>query len=278
LPADVTLVYRGRQRTASWHAPVRIIWATGLVRMTVSVCMATYQGERHVERQLRSILEQLDASDEVIVVDDCSTDRTVELIENLSDPRISVFRNQINRREVYSFGRAIEIATGDIVFLSDQDDVWLPGRVRLMIDRLRESNAALVTSNFEWIDDSERPLDVAFDGVSSVASAHHLRNIADIFIGKTNYFGCAMAFRREIVPLIVPIPSYVESHDLWIALAANQIGSNLHVDDRTLRKRRHGNNATSTVSSRSLLPKLRSRWIFVRSLIDLSMRRRQIKS
>jgi glycosyltransferase involved in cell wall biosynthesis len=278
LPADVTLAYRGRQRTASWHAPVRIIWATGLVRMTVSVCMATYQGERHVERQLRSILEQLDASDEVIVVDDCSTDRTVELIENLSDPRISVFRNQINRREVYSFGRAIEIATGDIVFLSDQDDVWLPGRVRLMIDRLRESNAALVTSNFEWIDDSERPLDVAFDGVSSVASAHHLRNIADIFIGKTNYFGCAMAFRREIVPLIVPIPSYVESHDLWIALAANQIGSNLHVDDRTLRKRRHGNNATSTVSSRSLLPKLRSRWIFVRSLIDLSMRRRQIKS
>jgi glycosyltransferase involved in cell wall biosynthesis len=240
--------------------------------------MATYQGERYVERQLRSILEQLGASDEVIVVDDCSTDRTVELVENLNDPRIMVFRNQVNRREVYSFGRAIEIAKGDTIFLADQDDVWLPGRVQLMMARLQESNAALVTSNFEWMDACERPLDVAFAGVSSTASARHFRNIADIFIGKTNYFGCAMAFRRELVAMIAPIPSYVESHDLWIALAANQIGSNLHIDDKTLRKRRHDSNTTSTVSNRSLFLKLRSRLIFVRSMVDLSRRRRRFKS
>jgi glycosyltransferase involved in cell wall biosynthesis len=240
--------------------------------------MATYQGERYVERQLRSILEQLGANDEIIVVDDCSKDRTVAIIEGLDDPRIKVFRNPINRREVYSFGRAIEIARGDIVFLSDQDDIWLPGRVQLMIDRLQKSGAALVTSNFEWMDADERPLDVAFDGVSSTASAHHFRNISDIFIGKTNYFGCAMAFKRELVPLIAPIPSYVESHDLWIALAANQIGSNLHIDDKTLRKRRHGSNTTSTVSSRSLFLKLRSRLVFARSMMDLSMRVRRIKS
>jgi glycosyltransferase involved in cell wall biosynthesis len=246
--------------------------------MTVSVCMATYQGERYVERQLRSILEQLGATDEVIVVDDCSTDRTVELIENLNDPRIVIHRNPANRREVYSFGRAIEIASGGIVFLADQDDVWLPGRVQLMIARLRESGAALITSNFEWMDACERPLDVAFDGVSSAASACHFRNIADIFIGKTNYFGCAMAFRRELIPVITPIPPYVESHDLWIALAANQLGSNLHIDDKTLRKRRHGNNTTSTVSNRSVFLKLRSRLIFVRSMIELSARRRQFTS
>ena len=246
--------------------------------MTVSVCLATYQGERYIERQLRSILEQLGANDEVIVVDDCSRDRTVEVIESVGDPRIKLFRNPINRREVYSFGRAIEIATGDIVFLSDQDDVWLPGRVRLMVDRLQKSDAALITSNFEWMDADERPLDVAFDGVSSTASARHFRNIADIFIGKTNYFGCAMAFKRELIPLIAPIPSYVESHDLWIALAANQIGSNLHIDDKTLRKRRHDSNTTSTVSSRSLFLRLRSRLIFARSMIDLSTRARRINA
>jgi glycosyltransferase involved in cell wall biosynthesis len=240
--------------------------------------MATYQGERYVERQLRSILEQLGENDEVIVVDDCSTDRTIELVERLNDPRIAVFRNQMNRREVYSFGKAIEIAKGDIVFLSDQDDVWLPGRVQLMVSRLQVSNTALITSNFEWMDESERPLDVAFAGISSAASTHYFRNIVDIFIGKTNYFGCAMAFRRELVPLVAPIPAYVESHDLWIALAANQIGSNLHIDDKTLRKRRHGNNTTSTVSSRPLFLKLRSRLIFARSMIDLSMRRRQLKT
>jgi glycosyltransferase involved in cell wall biosynthesis len=240
--------------------------------------MATYQGERYVERQLRSILEQLGANDEVVVVDDCSRDRTVEVIESVNDPRIRLYRNPVNRREVYSFGRAIEIAEGDIVFLSDQDDIWLPGRVRLMIDRLQQSGAALITSNFEWMDADERPLAVSFDGVSSENSARHLKNIADIFMGKTNYFGCAMAFRRELIPLIAPIPSYVESHDLWIALAANQIGSNLHIDDKTLRKRRHDRNTTSTVSGRSLLLKLRSRSIFARSMLDLSMRARQLKS
>ena len=246
--------------------------------MSVSVCMATYQGERYVERQLRSILEQLGANDEVVVVDDCSRDRTVEIIESLNDPRIKLYRNPVNRREVYSFGRAIEIAKGDIVFMADQDDVWLPGRVRLMTDRLQQSDAALITSNFEWMDAEERPLDVAYDGVSSRASARHFRNIADIFIGKTNYFGCAMAFKRELIPLIVPIPSYVESHDLWIALAANQIGSNLHIDDKTLRKRRHASNTTSTVSTRSLLLKTWSRVIFTRSMLDLSRRARQLKS
>jgi glycosyltransferase involved in cell wall biosynthesis len=234
--------------------------------------MATYQGELYVERQLRSILDQLGVSDEIIIVDDCSRDRTIEQVKGLQDPRIKVFQNDSNRREVYSFGRAIEIAKGDIIFLSDQDDVWLPGRVQLMARELQRSNAALITSNFEWMDESERPLDVTFDGVSATASKRHIKNIIDIFIGRTNYFGCAMAFRRELLPMILPIPSYVESHDVWIALAANQLRSNLHVDDKTLRKRRHGNNATNTVSNRPLFRQLWSRLIFARSMINLYIR------
>jgi glycosyltransferase involved in cell wall biosynthesis len=227
--------------------------------MTLSVCMATYQGELYVERQLRSILDELGPDDEIVVVDDCSEDRTVDVIEAMGDHRIRIFRNTVNRREVYSFGRAIELARGDIIFLSDQDDVWLPGRAALMVARLREADAQLVSTNFEWIDASGQPLQVAFDGVSSATSARHFGNIFDIFVGKTNYFGCAQAFRRELVSLIT--------------LAANLIGSNLHVDDKTLLKRRHGTNTTSTVSNRPLLRKLWSRWIFARSLIDLSMRR-----
>jgi hypothetical protein len=240
--------------------------------------MATYQGEAYVERQLRSILEQIGPDDEIIVVDDCSRDRTVEVIEAIRDARVVLYRNPVNRREVFSFGRAIELARGEIIFLADQDDVWLPGRVELMVGRLLASGAALVTSNFEWMDAEERPLNVAFDGVSSRTSNRHLKNIFDIFIGKTNYFGCAMAFRQSLVPLVVPIPPYVESHDLWIALAANQIGSNLHIESNTLRKRRHGSNTTSTVSNRPLFHKLQSRLIFLKSMIDLAARRRRLSS
>lgn len=243
--------------------------------MAVSVCMATFNGEAYVARQLQSILDQLTPEDEVVIVDDCSTDGTIDVIRRMEDSRIALNVNERNRREVYSFGRAIELAKNDVVFLSDQDDVWLPGRVALMVCALREQDAGLVTGNFEWMDSNERPLAVEFDGVRAADSTRHLKNIADIFIGKTNYFGCAMAFHRGLVPLIIPIPAYVESHDLWIALAANLVKSNVHIDQKILLKRQHGNNATNTISSRTLARKLNARIIFARSLAELYSRQRR---
>jgi glycosyltransferase involved in cell wall biosynthesis len=242
--------------------------------MSTSVCMATYNGEKYVVRQLQSILDQLSTGDEVIVVDDCSTDGTVEAVNSLRDPRVAVHINDRNRREVYSFGRAISLARHQDIFLSDQDDIWLRGRVALITSALR--SALLATTNFDWIDEDERPLQVLHDGVLPQDSNRHFKNIADIFLGKTNYFGCAMAFRRELISLILPIPDYVESHDWWVAMAANIAGSNVHLGEKTFWKRRHGNNATSTISSRSLALKLRARAIFARSLLDLLKRRRWI--
>jgi glycosyltransferase involved in cell wall biosynthesis len=244
--------------------------------MSVSVCMATYNGEKYLSRQLRSILEQLADDDEVIVVDDCSTDGTVEAVKRLGDRRIAVHVNDRNRGEVFSFGQAIRLARNDFLFLSDQDDIWIPGRVSLMQRRLVEAGASVVSSNFEWITASEEPIDVPYGGVASRDSRRHLKNIIDIFIGKTNYFGCAMAFRREFVEVVAPIPSFVESHDLWIALASNLARSNVHVDEKTLLKRKHANNATSTVSSRSLYRKLRSRVVFALSLVVLYARRQRL--
>ena len=242
--------------------------------MGASVCMATYNGEEYVVRQLQSILDQLSPDDEVIVVDDCSKDGTVAAVKSLNDPRVAVHVNDLNRREVYSFNRAISLARHRFIFLSDQDDIWLPGRVALMTEALQ--TALLATTNFDWIDQDEHPLQISHDGVLPEDSSRHLKNLADIFVGKTTYFGCAMAFRRELVPLILPIPDYVESHDWWVALAGNLAGSNIHLSDRTFWKRRHGNNATSTTSSRSLASKLRSRAIFARSLLDLQKRRRKL--
>ena len=220
--------------------------------MSISVCMATYNGEKYVSRQLKSILEQLTDDDEVIVVDDCSTDGTVEAVKRLGDRRIIVHVNDRNRGEVFSFSRAMLLARNDFLFLSDQDDIWMPGRASLMTRRLVDSGAGVVSSNLEWMNTNEDPIDVPYDGVTSRDSNKHLKNIVEIFVGKTNYFGCAMALRREFVNVVAPIPSFVESHDLWIALASNLVGANAHLDDKTLRKRKHAINATSTVSTRSL--------------------------
>jgi len=242
--------------------------------VTISVCLATYNGAEYVWRQLTSILEQLDPGDEVIVVDDCSTDKTVEIVRGLGDARILLQVNDCNRGEVYSFSRALSLARNDFIFLSDQDDIWIPGRAELITRRLGESGCWVVTSNFVWVDTDETPIEVPYDGVAAPRSTNHLLNITDIFIGKTNYFGCAMAIRREIIPLITPIPDFVESHDLWIALASNLFKSNLHISEATLLKRKHGKNATSTLSSRSLPSKLWSRLIFALSLVVLARRQR----
>ena len=242
-------------------------------RPSVSVCMATYNGAKYVRSQLESILAELEPGDEVVVVDDDSTDDTVHVIEAIGDRRIHCHLNQCNRREVYSFGRAMSLARHEIILLSDQDDVWLPGRVALMVAALTESRASLVSSNFESMDGAGEPLTVDIDGVSASDSRRHSKNIWDIFRGRTNYYGCAMAFRRDLNRLVLPIPRFVESHDLWIALAANLARTNVHLDAKTLRKRQHGANVTGPVSWRRLSQKLWSRCVFAFSLAVLAGRR-----
>ena len=112
---------------------------------TVSVCMATYNGSRYVAEQLSSILAQLGARDEVVVVDDASADATVEIVRGIGDPRIVVHRNDRNLGYVRSFERAISLSTGDVIVLSDQDDIWIDGRR----DRLvaATGDAAVVASD-----------------------------------------------------------------------------------------------------------------------------------
>ncbi|MFN3784292.1 MAG: glycosyltransferase [Spirosomataceae bacterium] len=239
--------------------------------MNISICLATYNGESYIKIQLDSIIPQIEKNDEIIVVDDCSVDNTVNIIESFNDDRIKIFKNEVNRGHVYSFNRAIELATNEIIFMSDQDDIWKNNRVNLMKSKLLTSNALLLSSNSEFIDSNGIEIDYRIDGVIEKNSNRYFRNIIDIFKGKTNYYGCAMVFRRELKRYILPIPRYVESHDLWIAMAANLLGTNLHFEEVTLQRRIHISNAS--VISRSLLPKLWSRIVFLVSVFDIFVRK-----
>lgn len=240
--------------------------------MNKSVCMASYNGENFIRKQIESILDDLDDNDELIIVDDCSSDKTIEEINKFDDSRIKLLVNPVNMGEVYSFNKAILNTKNDYIFLSDQDDIWLKGRSHFMAETLAMSSAILLTSNFSWIDEKDRHIEVKIDGVSSKKSKKNLSNIFDIFIGKTNYFGCAMVFKKNLIGKICPIPKYVESHDLWIALAANLLRSNMHTDEFTFKKRYHSSNATRTVSQRSILMRLYSRLVFLISIFEILKR------
>ena len=240
---------------------------------SISVCMSTYNGEKYVLEQIKSILNNIADSDELIIVDDFSNDKTVELIYNLKDKRIKLLINNKNSGEVFSFNRALSNASNNYIFLSDQDDIWFNERVKLMIQGLQQSDAYLLTSNFSWIDQDGKSIHIEYDGVKSTTSNKYYKNILDIFIGKTNYFGCAMLISKDFLKIILPIPKFTESHDLWIALCANLFNKNLHINNKTFFKRSHESNATSTISNRNLFKKIWSRCIFLISIIVILKRR-----
>lgn len=238
--------------------------------MKISVCIATYNGAKYLREQLDSILFQLNKNDEVIIIDDCSSDETVDLIKSYRDNRIKLYVNNENRGVNFTFEKAISLTEGDYIFLSDQDDIWTVGRLNLMLSNLEQSRALLLSSNFTSIDAEGKPYNGYSNRVTSATSKAYISNVKDIYIGKLNYFGCTMAFSKKMKNIILPFPSYLESHDLWIAIAANMAHSNVHLDDITLLHRVHGQNVS--INKRPLHKKIWSRVLFSISIIHLLKR------
>jgi glycosyltransferase involved in cell wall biosynthesis len=207
--------------------------------------MATYNGGKYLTRQLDSILSQIKSTDEVVIVDDCSTDDTVEIIKNYNCNNIKLFLNDRNQGHVGSFEKAISLAKNDIILLSDQDDVWLPERLNKLIVKCYIEQTALLTSNFGLIDENDLSLPDPKYSLREIDSNLHFSNITNIFLGKRPYFGCAMILRRDLIDIAFPFPAWVEGHDVWFALCSNALQSNSHFELKTINRRLHSSNLTS---------------------------------
>ena len=211
----------------------------------VSVCMATWNGAPFLGEQVRSILEQLAATDELVIVDDASSDGTVDLIGSLGDPRIRLTARAENRGYVRTFEEALSAARGTYLLLADQDDVWLPGRVAAMTAALDATD--VVATNLSTLggpDALAGPFGRADWRLRHRDSGRRLRNVAGILAGAVPYYGCAMGVRRDALGRgLLPFPPFLhESHDLWIALYGNLVGTMTHLGRRTVARRLHGSN------------------------------------
>lgn len=231
----------------------------------ISVCIATFNGGDYIKEQLDSILTQLSCNDEVVICDDGSSDATLFIINSLQDARIRVFRNPIRLGYVGNFERALTLSVGDYIFLSDQDDIWLPERVKEMMSTLQsKTEALLVASNFDLIDEGGKSVG-NFRKLGPV-SRFCLVNIGLIFLGRMPYYGCTFLFKREILRYCLPIPLGLESHDIWIALIANLFGDVINVQGATLQHRVHSRNVT-VKSRRRLFVVVKSRVFFFIALL-----------
>lgn len=239
----------------------------------ISVCMAAYNGARHIQEQIESILPEIGAHDEVIVVNDCSTDETAAIVTAIPDSRIRLINAEQNRGYVATFERALGEARGEFVFLSDQDDVWLQGRVERMIAAL--DGRSMVVSNCRHFDGA--PGSFHEIRLRAKDSTHHLRNILGIVIGYRLHWGCAMAVRRSLLAQALPFPHYMdESHDQWLATVGNINRSIVYMDEDTILHRLHGENLTPH-GIRSASKILRARVAFLRNVYIAVRRFRQTR-
>ena len=245
-------------------------------RPPVSVAMATYNGAGFVAEQVDSILAQLGPDDELVVVDDASTDDTVGVLRSLADDRVRLVESPVNRGYVATFEQALLGCRHDLLLLADQDDVWPEGRVDALVAGLERAD--VVAGNVALLG-SGRPLTSPFGAEGWVLraddSTRHARNVGGVLAGMRPYYGCAMGMRRAALETALPFPSFlVESHDLWLALVGNLRRSTVHVDDVVVLRRVHDSNETPD-RPRGVVPALRSRLMLLRSVVEISRRQRR---
>jgi glycosyltransferase involved in cell wall biosynthesis len=218
--------------------------------------MTTYNGEKYLKPQLDSILYQLSSQDELIISDDGSSDNTLEIIKSYNDKRIRLLhhvKTKLYINEKYRVGyfcsqnyfNAVSYAKGEYIFLSDQDDVWMDNKIKVFLEYLK--NNTLVMSNFSIINDDDDGVVNDLYFIKNPVSNSILNNIM------TNpFFGCAMAFRKEILNLILPIPRWCVSYDLWIGCLCIKKYSFCFINKPLHKYRRHGtNNSPATKKSRN---------------------------
>ncbi|MFS0775283.1 glycosyltransferase family 2 protein [Neobacillus sp. 3P2-tot-E-2] len=223
--------------------------------MKKTVCMATYNGEKFVVRQLESVLKQLEMEDELIIIDDRSSDNTVQTIKEQFGERVKVHVNDTNLGAIKSFEKAISHVKGDIVFLCDQDDVWEDEKVETVMKAFKEENADLVVHDAVVVDGN-------LDVINPSWNDYNRNNINQGILGnilKNAYTGAFMAFKKELLSDILPFPQSIEMHDQWIALVSMLKKKKIvFIDKKLMKYVRHGGNVTG-MKKRSLYVQLKGR-------------------
>lgn len=228
----------------------------------ISVCMATYNGERFLREQIDSILYQLNLEDELIISDDGSTDGTLEIIASYQDSRIKLLHHKkkpeyekikYSRNFYYAtdnFENALKAAQGDYIFLADQDDVWMENKVDECLKAL--SIWDCVVHNMEIIDIKNNSLSL---------SRYTTTPVPNTWFGilwKMRLRGCCLCFRKSVLTDILPFPQKLIAHDYWICAIVLKNFTLGYIEFPLIKYREH-QYSTSYMSHASIFYKIQYR-------------------
>ena len=205
--------------------------------------MPTYNGGKYLREQLDSIYAQTLLPDEVVVVDDCSTDDTIEILEEYRVKYgLKYFRNEHNLGYNKNFEKAITLCSGDYIALSDQDDIWLPSKIEKCYNVLKDIDAdtpSLVScfssTNKEILDSNKQTT----KGV--IGSWKHN-------LSRYTSQGCTLMFNKKLLEFIIPFHSGI-MYDAYIGYIASLLGNRFYIGDELMYYRIHDNNSFSANKS-----------------------------
>lgn len=209
----------------------------------ISIALTTYNGQAYLSDQLDSYLKQSLLPNELVVCDDKSTDNTIKIIEEfkLTAPfEVVLVRNEIRLGFNKNFEKALSLCTGDIVFISDQDDVWLPEKIST-VRKVFQRNVRMVINDAwlvnEKLDNSGETKLGQLKRLGLSISSHHT--------------GCCMALRREVLEVLLPIPPQLWSYDPWINNLCQRLGFKKIIEAPLQLHRRHSDTATGGITNQS---------------------------
>jgi len=213
--------------------------------------------------QVTSVLSQLLSNDELLIIDDASTDESVAMLKALNSAQVKVYRNSENQGVIGSFERGLRLARNEIIFLCDQDDIWLAGkRAAFVAEFEREPSTLVVISDAQVIDDEGGVIATSF---MTVRRGFKSGVIATLW--RNRYLGCSMAIRRSLLKIALPIPREVPMHDMWLGVLGRLAGGVSYLSTPYLQYRRHRANSTPLRSQYRWRNLIRWRFGLLRALI-----------
>lgn len=228
----------------------------------VSVAVATYNGEKYLMEQLESIAQNLRPGDEIVISDDGSTDRTLELVEQFHLESVTVRCLKGPQRGIkQNIANAISKCKGDYIFMADQDDVWTKDKVQKVLEVFEQTSTHLVVHDAKVVDGTLKkclmPSFFAYRGSKAGFWTNVLKN---------RYMGCCMAMDAALLEKILPIPDTIEMHDWWIGVINDCCYKDtVFLPEKLLFYRRHEENV-SDFSHNGVMRMIKNRLVFLRQL------------
>lgn len=205
----------------------------------ISVAMAAYNGMPYIIQQVNSILSELSDDDELVVSDNGSSDGTwAWLLQQAAiNSRIRPLLYTEKQGIVANIANALKLCHGELIFLSDQDDIWLSGRVQTMSRPFEDNpDLLLVQADAQIVDNNGQIIEQSFFAWRNCGSGI-LKNYL-----KNTWQGCSLCCRRRLVEIALPFPQYLPMHDMWLGIIAEMYGDVQFLPDILLQHRRHNQN------------------------------------